>query len=170
MARALEELFERGMKRNIQTPRVYARKLFDDAPVILNLGAGKQELPGAEKLDWPVWDADAMPIPRRDASIDQIHAYHFLEHCADVPRVLLECQRVLKSGGTMHIVVPYYSSQMQAQDLDHKSKFCEETWRVLFSNPYYNKNGMDWKFKVNTNVIMGVTERNLALVTELEKI
>ena len=102
-----------------------------------------------------------LDLPFESNSIDGIFVFHFLEHVKDVPKVLLDFQRVLKVGGIVNIVVPYYTSQMQAQDLDHKNQFCEETWRVLFRNPYYDKNAVEWQFKVNTNIIIGVCERNL---------
>lgn len=137
--------------------------------LILNLGAGNKHIEGATPLDYPEWDADNNALPYVDESVDGIHAYHFLEHVEDPVWVLLECQRVLKVGGILNICVPYYTSQMAAHDLDHKHMFCEETWRVLFDNPYYDKNKVEWKLEVRTNVIIGIVERNLALITQMEK-
>ena len=137
---------------------------------VLNFGAGNKKIEESVSLDYPDWDADSQNIPWPDGSVDDIVAMHFFEHLSNPVYVLQECQRVLKVGGTLNILVPYYNSQMQAQDLDHKSQFCEETWKILFRNPYYDKNKIDWKFKINFNMIMGISERNLALVTQLEKI
>ncbi len=135
----------------------------------LNLGAGNKKIPGTVPLDFPEWDADTQQLPYADESISGVHAYHFLEHCEHPIKVLIEIQRVLCRGGLLNICVPYYNSQMAAHDLDHKHQFCEETWRVLFSNPYYDKYRVDWKLKVRTNVIIGIVERNLALLTQMEK-
>jgi len=135
----------------------------------INLGAGNKIIFGAVNLDYPDWDADSMPIPYADESISTIHAYHFLEHCRYPVKVLQECQRVLKPGGLMNICVPYYTSQMQHHDLDHKHSFCEETWRNLFKNPYYDKNKIEWEFDVGFNLICGIVERNMCLLTQLIK-
>jgi len=133
----------------------------------LNIGAGNKYIPGTVSLDYPDWDADHDLLPYEDESIAGIHAYHFLEHCQYPVRVLAEFQRVLMPGGVVNIVVPYYKSQMMAHDLDHKHAFCEDTWKILFRNPYYDKNQIEWKFEVGVNLIIGIVERNLCLMTQL---
>lgn len=160
----IETLFKLGMDRTI--------KPLLDFPdgIVLNLGAGNKLIEGSVALDYPEWDADSMPIPYQDGAVSGVHAYHFLEHCSDPVAVLIEVNRVLCKGGVCNIIVPYYKSQMAAHDFDHKKIFCEETWRVLFDNPYYNKNRIEWKFEIGTNIIIGVVERNLALMTQLVKI
>lgn len=165
MSMKFQELFYRAMDRYI--PPIEEAVVGGEK---LNLGAGKKVFKGYTPLDYPEWDADSMPIPFADESVGAICAFHFLEHVKDPVAVLLECQRVLKLGGVMNICVPYYNSQMAAHDLDHKKVFCEETWRVLFSNPYYNKNKIQWRFVVGFNLICGVVERNMCLITQLIKI
>lgn len=161
-----QALFKLGMDRhlpNLLLPRM------DTFGRILNLGSGAKIIPGAMPLDYPQWDADRDPIPMVSESVSLIHAYHFLEHVRDPVRVLQECQRVLITGGVMNIVVPYYNAQIAAHDLDHKHQFCEETWRVLFGNPYYDKNKIEWKLRVHFNLICGIVERNMCLMTQLVK-
>lgn len=160
----IQELFMLGMKRNI--PDLVADI---ESGCVINLGAGKQKISGAIPFDYPEWDAENYLIPFGDEVVDQIHAYHFLEHISDPPRMLQECQRILKIGGHMNIIVPYYTSQMQAHDLFHKAQFCEETWKNLFSTPYYSKDRDGWRFRIGTNIIIGVVERNLCLMTQLIK-
>jgi len=58
---------------------------------------------------------------------------------------------------------------MQAQDLDHKSCFCERTFSVLFDSDYYKK-GKCKPMKIATNFIMGDSERTLCLVVQLVKL
>ncbi len=159
-----EELFQIGMDRTI------GHLLDMKDGIHLNIGAGNKKISDTIPLDYPDWDADIDPIPYADESISGIHAYHFLEHCAKPVKVLLEMQRVLKIGGVCNIVVPYYSSQMMCQDLDHKHSFCEETWHILFRNKYYDKNRIEWNFYVQYNVIIGIKERNLCLMTQLLKL
>jgi SAM-dependent methyltransferase len=158
------DLFEVAMDRDVDRPQPMPEG------IVLNVGAGEKIIEGAVSIDYPEWDADRDNLRYGDETISGIHAYHFLEHVVDPVKVLLEFQRVLKPGGILNICVPYYTSQMAAHDLDHKHQFCEETWRVLFSNPYYDKNRIEWKLEVRTNMIIGIVERNLALITQMEKL
>lgn len=165
MYNPLIDIFNMGMDRDLREP-----KIMPYAGTVLNLGAGNKKIPRAIPLDLPDWDADTQPIPYEDGTVAGIWAFHFLEHCREPVAVLLECQRVLQNGGLMNIVVPHYAGGMAYQDLDHKHFFTEETWKTLFQNPYYDKNRVTWEFEVRTNVIMGLVERNLALVTQLIKV
>jgi hypothetical protein len=99
-----------------------------------------------------------------------IHAYHFMEHLEGVHVILFlrEAERVLIEGGIVNYCVPYYSSGLQAQDLTHKSFWNEDTFKNLFDNTYYNPAG-DWLLKVHFQIIVGVVERNLALIGQLVK-
>ena len=162
----IQELFQIGMDREINWLLDHTNANY---PIQLNLGAGNKEVEGAMSLDFPEWNADRNYIPMNENSVDVIHMYHFLEHIAEPVLMLKECQRILRPGGFINIVVPYYTSQMAAHDLDHKHVFCEETWKTLFSTPYYNKNKIDWQFDIHVNFIMGVVERNMALFTQLRK-
>lgn len=117
------------------------------------------------------WDAETMLLRSvSSSSIDTIWCFHFLEHLngALAEKMLREFERVLKWGGTANIVTPYYTSQMQAHDLDHRSIYCEETWKNLFNDPYYKDHG-EWELKVHFVMIAGIVERNLALFTQLLK-
>jgi hypothetical protein len=138
-----------------------------NAGTVLNIGAGAKHIKNATPLDLPQWDADSMPIPYGDESISAIYAIHILEHVVSPIMLLRECQRVLVPGGTLNIGVPYWHSMGAHQDLDHKSFFCEETWKTLFTNDYYEKNHDGWKFKIGTNFLFGLNERNLMLITQL---
>ena len=145
--------------------------------VVLNIGCGKAFIVGTISVDHPSnndasikWDADqCMSLPAYSDSVAGIHCYHFLEHCQHPAWVLKEFQRVLKPGGRINLVVPYYSNQLAIEDLDHKHSFCEGTWKTLFNNNYYDKNNFEWRYRVNFNLIVGVAERNLCLMTQLEK-
>lgn len=158
------DIFRSGMKRE---PGV---QIDIDSGRMLELGPGQAPHPAAtEFLDQPYWNGEDGFIPHDTESFDHIWCSHFLEHIKNVVPLLSECQRVLKFGGTMNIVVPYYSSNLQAKDLDHKNQFTERTWETLFKNKYYDNNYIDWCFEVNFNMIMGTEERNLCLCTQLTK-
>jgi hypothetical protein len=161
----IQDLFRVGMDREI--PAVVDYNKLDG--IKLNLGAGNKVIPGTVGLDLPEWDGDTDPIPYPDGAVAVIHAYHFLEHLVNPVKMLTECQRVLRPWGVMNIVVPYYTSQMMAHDLTHKHAFCEETWKTTFRNPYYTQAGSPekWKWEIRLNVIIGIVERNLCLMTQL---
>ena len=98
-----------------------------------------------------------------------IYALHFLEHVKDPIALLRECQRVLVLGGHLNIVVPHWDTQLAHSDLDHKTYWDEETWSRIFNNKYYAKDHDGWRFRIGTNVLMGIDARNLLIITQLIK-
>jgi SAM-dependent methyltransferase len=161
----INEFFKLGMKRDIP-------ELIEPGKYQLNLGCGANKLPNCENIDWPDWDAVTSNIPYPSESMDTIWAFHFFEHLTgeDAIRILKECERVLVVGGTLNIVVPHRLGMIAYQDLDHKSFWTEETIRTLVNNPYYEKNReVAWQLQVHMGVIIGIVERNLALMTQLVK-
>lgn len=98
-----------------------------------------------------------------------IHAYHFLEHLHDPRRMLREMQRCLKIGGMINICVPHYWGSMAHHDLDHKHNFAIDTWSNTFSAPWYDKDRDGWQLRIHFNMLMAVTERNTAILTQLVK-
>jgi predicted SAM-dependent methyltransferase len=104
--------------------------------------------------------------------VDLIWALHFFEHLHgdNVVLMLRECERVLRIGGLLNICVPHRLGAMAYQDLNHKSFFTEDTWRNTMENEYYgDKSQEPWRLRVWFNVIMGINERNLALLTQMVK-
>ena len=163
---SIDRLYMYGMKRNLPispTPTSGAS---------LELGPGNSPMGCRYELDLPKWNAETDDIPHTDGSIDYIYAWHFFEHLSyeGVIRTLRECQRVLSTGGTLTLMVPWYRSQMAFQDLDHKTWFTERTWEMLFNNEWYDKDKQGWLFDVGFNFIMGEHERNLALFTQLVRL
>jgi len=163
----IQTLFALGMKRDV------CQLIEPDHTLAINVGAGHQQIaPNVQNLDYPAWDARSGVLPYGSGTVTSIYAFHFLEHLtgAEAIAMLREFQRVLVVGGTVQIVVPHYKSAMAFHDLDHKAFFTEDTWRTLFSTPYYDKNReLPWKFDVHVNLLIGVVERNLALMTQLVK-
>jgi SAM-dependent methyltransferase len=56
------------------------------------------------------------PLPLPSAVVDHVLCSHFLEHVSavEVPPILADFHRVLKPGGTVHIVVPDLALQVDA--------------------------------------------------------
>ena len=160
-----QTFFALGMKR-------YIPDLLAPAGVSIDVGAsGKYRVPGATmhigSPDW-LFPRDHLPVP--DDSVAVIHAYHFLEHLsgADAVLFLREVERVLKPGGVLSFSVPYFSSSLSAQDLDHKSQWCEDTFSNLFENDTYDHFGK-WQLNVHFLMVAGIAHRNLALLGQLIK-
>jgi hypothetical protein len=159
----IQELFKLGMKRDIPELLTF------EGPT-LDIGAsGKMVAPGAIPLGLPDWEFPRDPILAVDGSIATIHCYHFMEHLTgtDAIAFLREAERVMIPGASvLNFCMPYYNSHIQAQDLTHKSFWCEETFRTLFENRWYDPAG-EWKLKVHAIFIIGIVGRNLSLQGQL---
>ena len=165
MIKSLEQRYFYGMKRDIAFQPVFP----SESPH-LELGPGNNPMGGMDfTLDLPEWNGEHDHMPFEDSAITNIYAWHFFEHLTSdgVIHTLRECQRVLRRGGTINIMVPWYRSQMAAQDLDHKSVYTERTWEMLFQNSYYDVNKKGWRLEEVETFIMGQHERNLAIFTQL---
>lgn len=81
--------------------------------------------------DVVVHDLTKFPFPFEDNSIDAIHCSHFLEHLDGHERAKFmdECWRILKVGGRMRQIHPYYKSVRAVQDYTHK-------WPPIAENSY----------------------------------
>lgn len=163
----MQTFFEVGMARDIE-PLRRAPHRADGKVVALNLGAGGKMIDGTQALDTPDWRAGDR-LPWKDATVNAVYAYHFLEHLPwrKVVNVLSECERVLIDGGVVNIVVPYGSGHLAVQDLTHRTFYNEDTWRTLMRNEYYDAPGNLLQFQIGFNMIMGAQGDNLALFTQL---
>lgn len=167
---SIQDLFMLGMKREIK-PLLPIKK----GGLAFDLGAsGTKVAEGAIPLGLPDWRFPLHPIPAEDESVDTIHAYHFLEHLAgeDAIALLVEAQRVLKKGGVFQFCIPYYKSNIASHDLTHKSFWTETTFQNLFRNQFYDPTAgsvAEWKLSIHAVFIMGIVERNIALLGQLVK-
>src|SRR4051794_17075979 len=83
---------------------------------VLDIGCGPNKVPGAVGVDClalpgvdVVHDLDSYPYPFAADSVDEIHAYHVLEHVPDVMATMEELWRISKPGATVHIRVPHFT-------------------------------------------------------------
>jgi predicted SAM-dependent methyltransferase len=85
----------------------------DAAPIVLDLGAGGQRIaPNVTTIDMrPLPDTDVVAsiyeLPIRNESSDLVFATGLLEHLEDDLGFLREARRVLKTGGVIHLEVPF---------------------------------------------------------------
>jgi SAM-dependent methyltransferase len=66
----------------------------------------------------------SLGFPFRDGVFHEVLARQFFEHLGDVDRAVIEANRVLRNGGILHGVVPYFKSD-GAYRLAHRTLFCE---------------------------------------------
>jgi hypothetical protein len=160
------ELFESGMDR--PQPLWVKPKL---GPA-LNLGAGYKHIDGATEYGLETgWEAGTR-LPYDDETVGVIYSYHLLEHLGkkEMLATLRECERVLRKGAPLNLVLPHYMSEGAFHDLDHKLFFTESSFRNLMENTYYDGSmPRDWKFTIGLNLIVGLNVRNLAILTQLIK-
>lgn len=141
---------------------------------VLHLGPGQKVIngPTVRELEFPDYNFDVPYCLEEfdDDSVGGIYATHVLEHLAD-PRFLLdEVARVLAPGRPFNILVPHGQSLSFLQDLDHKTPFVIDTWTNQLNNPYYTKGKGALPLRVGINVLFGLKEANLAIITQLIKV
>lgn len=111
-------------------------------PLKLDIACGKAKkegfvgvdilsIPGVDK----VVDLEKFPWPFKSDSVDEIFCSHYIEHTQDLVAFMEECYRILKTGGKMTIISPYYTSIRAWQDPTHKRPITDVTMH------YFNAEG-----------------------------
>lgn len=162
MINTFEDFFKLALKRDP------GRFMNEQPGPTLNLGAGFSPMRGATNLDLPDWQAPILPLDTE--TIQNVHAYHFLEHLdpSTAITMLREIERVLKFGGRAWLAMPLAPTALSVADLTHKSFWTEETLRHLFTNKGYDPAGT-WQFEIEFCIIAGVAARNLMVFYVLRK-
>ncbi|SCG76158.1 BON domain-containing protein [Micromonospora echinaurantiaca] len=95
-------------------------------PVVVDLGCGAtKQWPGNLGLDiYPAPGVDAVAdlsgsLPLADASVDVFFAVHILEHLIDFLPLVDECHRVLRPGGVLHVMSPWWGHVNAVADPTH---------------------------------------------------
>jgi len=109
----------------------------------LDLGCGKKKRPGTIGVDYSdrhspdiVHDLNNVPYPFDSCSVDSIYLDNVLEHLNDPLMVMGEVHRILKPGGTVKVIVPYFRSIWAHIDPTHKHFF------TVNSFAYYDPNNI----------------------------
>lgn len=104
----------------------------------VDLGCGNSKEEGCIGIDiikTPAVDMVAdieKRIPLKTSSVDEMYCNHVLEHVELMPAIE-EIFRVMRNGGKVHVLVPYYSSKDFFTDPTHKTSFTEHTFDKYFS-------------------------------------
>lgn len=101
----------------------------------INLGAGSATLAGwvnVDRVSLPgvqcVHNLDIGPWPFVGDQADQILAKDIFEHVTDPILFMTECHRILKPGGALFILAPYYQGRDAYTDPTHKRFPTEHTF------------------------------------------
>ena len=112
----------------------------------LDIGCGKNKIPGALGLDIDkssnpeiLHDLNIYPYPIKDNEFDKIYAKHVIEHVNDPVLFIQECYRILKTGGTIFIETPHFSSRVAYSETDHKRFFSYFMFSSLLSKTRFRK-------------------------------
>lgn len=90
-------------------------------------------------------------------TVDEINCSHYIEHTEDMIKFMDECHRILKVGGKLTIVAPYYNSIRAWQDPTHKRAISEasfiyfnKAWREANKLEHYGiKSDFDFSYAYN---------------------
>jgi len=115
--------------------------------VILELGCGARKRSpnyiGVDALDYEcvdvVGDAREVLEALPEDSVDEIVAYHFLEHVFDLKSLLLEIDRVLKPGGRLRAVAPHFSNPYYYSDFTHRTFFGLYSLSYFADDPFFKR-------------------------------
>jgi SAM-dependent methyltransferase len=112
---------------------------------ILNLGCGTKKMSGAIGVDLiklpdvdVVCDLNSKDWPFENESIDEIYAFHVLEHLDDTLNFMNEVHRILRNYGTINIRVPHFSHTNAYVDPTHKRFFALDTFNYFTKNSDLN--------------------------------
>lgn len=110
----------------------------------LDIGSGVSRRDGYITVDKdqsvnPEYIEDALDLSWQDGCVDEIRAFHILEHIRteDKINVMKEFHRVLKPGGILEIEVPQFPHPASIQDPTHISFWCKESfWYFIIGNKF----------------------------------
>jgi predicted SAM-dependent methyltransferase len=103
--------------------------------IVLDLGCGKKKRAGSIGVDWSdrhdadvVHDLNIFPYRFDEQTIDKIYIDNTLEHLESPLSVMEELYRIVKPGGVVKVIVPYFRSVSAFIDPTHKHFFTVESF------------------------------------------
>ena len=112
----------------------------------LHLGCGRKRLSDFINVDYyTLGNHDVVadlnkPLPFRSNSFDLIYADNVAEHISNLPGLIQECHRILKSGGYLIIIVPYFKSRNAYVDPTHQHYFTLASLNYFVRDTWYYEN------------------------------
>lgn len=113
----------------------------------IGCGPNKREgFLGVDRINFPnvdyVCDLGNERMPFGDDTVDEIHASHFIEHLTAEQRVFLvnEAHRVLRRGGFMTIICPYWASSRAYGDPTHQWPPVSDFWFLYLDKKWRDAN------------------------------
>jgi len=110
----------------------------------LNLGCGNDKKKGYINMDFSpivkpdkVWNFEKTPLPFKDNSIEEILAFHVLEHINNFIPLMHDLHRICEKRALIKIKVPFYLSCGAFMDPTHKRFFTPFTMDY-FCNSCFN--------------------------------
>ena len=115
--------------------------------VVIEIGCGpRRSIPNAISVDLVdmagvdiVADVNAGLHFLDDESVDEVHAYHFLEHLNDLGFFMSEVSRVLKPNGKLQGTVPYFANPYYYSDYTHKTPFGLYSFSYFSEHQIFNR-------------------------------
>lgn len=102
-----------------------------------------------------VLDIEKDTFPFETSSVSEIHCAHLVEHLSDLITFMNECHRVLKPGGTLTILAPYYTAIQASQDPTHVRYINEKTF-CYFTDEYLG-NGATFEYGISSKYAIETT-------------
>jgi predicted SAM-dependent methyltransferase len=121
------------------------------SPLRLDIGCGDNKVAGTFGIDFVkrngvdmVVNLEKFPWPFASGSVTEVFCSHYIEHTKDLVKFMDEIHRILKPGGRLNLLAPYYASMRAWQDPTHTRAISEGTflyfnkkWRELNHTDYY---------------------------------
>jgi len=109
--------------------------------IILDMGCGNKKRPGTIGVDNNPrvkgdvnHDLNSFPYPFKKSSIDKVYLDNCLEHLENPLKVMEEIHRILKVGGMVKIIAPYFRSPSAFHDPTHKTFYTVESFSYFDPN------------------------------------
>jgi SAM-dependent methyltransferase len=126
---------------------------------VLNLGSGKRYDDRAVNLDVTaatdpdvVLDLEQTPWPFPDDRFGRVEAIDVIEHLSDPLAAMTEIHRITRQGGSVHIVLPHFSSANAYIDLTHRGFFGFESFDYV-TGEHFHDFYTDLRFRVQRRTI-----------------
>ena len=156
-----------------QVKEAYDKYRSEHAIVKIDLACGQNKTDGGyfgidkvpgDKVD-AVVDLEQFPWPIESDSAEDIVCNHYVEHTTDLIKFMDEVYRILKPGGKMKVVAPYYTSIRCWQDPTHKRAIGDATF-LYFNKGWRDVNKLD-HYDIKSDFDFCVSPETLVLTSDL---